>query len=87
LTALAFDSRASRIADAFFNRSFLDPAVKGEFPEELVEILKAEGIQNDSDLSVLFQFSVGFDSPCIRQQGMEAGLHRLKHAFRYSVTR
>ncbi|ATU28611.1 glycoside hydrolase family 1 protein [Bacillus velezensis] len=37
------DLKASRIADAFFNRSFLDPAVKGEFPEELVEILKAEG--------------------------------------------
>lgn len=28
------------IADAFFNRSFLDPSVKGTFPTELVEILK-----------------------------------------------
>ncbi|MDI5788487.1 family 1 glycosylhydrolase [Bacillus licheniformis] len=27
------DVRASEIADAFFNRSFLDPAVKGEFPQ------------------------------------------------------
>ncbi|MHC5249230.1 glycoside hydrolase family 1 protein [Enterococcus sp. LJL90] len=34
------DVKAAKIADAFFNRSFLDPAVKGEFPEELVTILK-----------------------------------------------
>lgn len=34
------DVKAAKIADAFFNRSFLDPAVKGIFPEELVEILK-----------------------------------------------
>lgn len=36
------DLKASVIADAFFNRSFLDPAVKGQFPQELVEILKKE---------------------------------------------
>jgi 6-phospho-beta-glucosidase len=34
------DVKAAAIADAFFNRSFLDPAVKGTFPEELVEIIK-----------------------------------------------
>lgn len=34
------DVRAAEIADAFFNRSFLDPAVKGIFPEELVKIVK-----------------------------------------------
>ncbi|WP_321386330.1 glycoside hydrolase family 1 protein [uncultured Enterococcus sp.] len=34
------DVKAAAIADAFFNRSFLDPAVKGEFPAELVEIVK-----------------------------------------------
>lgn len=34
------DVRAAQIADAFFNRSFLDPAVKGTFPEELVTIVK-----------------------------------------------
>lgn len=34
------DVKASVIADAFFNRSFLDPAVKGEFPTELVEICR-----------------------------------------------
>ncbi len=34
------DVKASVICDAFFNRSFLEPTVKGEFPAELVEILK-----------------------------------------------
>lgn len=38
------DLRASRIADLFFNRSFLDPAVLGEYPKELIEILKEHGI-------------------------------------------
>lgn len=38
------DIKAARIADAFFNRSFLDPLVKGEFPEDLVKIL------NDLDI-------------------------------------
>ncbi|HHQ8914825.1 TPA: glycoside hydrolase family 1 protein [Bacillus cereus] len=37
------DLKASNIADAIFNRSFLDPSVKGEFPSELVTILKEEG--------------------------------------------
>lgn len=34
------DKKAAHIADLFFNRSFLDPMVKGEFPQELIEILK-----------------------------------------------
>lgn len=34
------DVKAAKIADAFFNRSFLDPAVKGEFPEDLVKIIR-----------------------------------------------
>ena len=33
------DVKAAKIADAFFNRSFLDPSVKGEFPSDLVELL------------------------------------------------
>ena len=37
------DLRASRICDLFFNRSFLDPAVLGEYPEELIEILREYG--------------------------------------------
>jgi 6-phospho-beta-glucosidase len=36
----AEDRQASTICDLIFNRSFLDPAVKGEYPAELVELLK-----------------------------------------------
>ncbi|MCR6097439.1 glycoside hydrolase family 1 protein [Salipaludibacillus agaradhaerens] len=34
------DLKAAHRADLFFNRSFLDPAVLGEFPTELIELLK-----------------------------------------------
>lgn len=34
------DVKAAAIADAFFNRSFLDSAVKGEFPQDLVDLLR-----------------------------------------------
>lgn len=34
------DVKAAHLADLFFNRSFLDPAIKGEYPEELVELLR-----------------------------------------------
>lgn len=38
------DLKAANIADLFFNRSFLDPAVKGEYPKELKEIIKQQGL-------------------------------------------
>ncbi|ALX50133.1 glycoside hydrolase family 1 protein [Lentibacillus amyloliquefaciens] len=49
------DLRASRIADLFFNRSFLDPAVLGEYPQELIDLLEEHGHlpqtkKGDSDL-------------------------------------
>lgn len=49
------DLRASRIADLFFNRSFLDPAVLGEYPRELIGLLQEHGQlpkteKGDSDL-------------------------------------
>lgn len=34
------DVKAANICDLFFNRSFLDPAVKGEYPQELIDLLK-----------------------------------------------
>lgn len=34
------DVKAANLADALFNRSFLDPAVKGTFPKELIEVIK-----------------------------------------------
>lgn len=37
----AADVKAAQFADAFFNRSFLDPSVKGEYPADLVADLKA----------------------------------------------
>ena len=33
------DVKAAKAADAFFNRSFLDPSVKGVFPSDLVDLL------------------------------------------------
>ncbi|MBM7692073.1 6-phospho-beta-glucosidase [Peribacillus deserti] len=50
------DVKASILADAIFNRSFLDPSVKGEFPAELVQILKEEGFMPvivDGDLDII----------------------------------
>lgn len=38
------DLKASEIADLFFNRSFLDPAVKGKYPQKLVNLLKMHNI-------------------------------------------
>lgn len=38
------DKKAAHIADLFFNRSFLDPMVKGEFPTELKEILASHNM-------------------------------------------
>ena len=40
----AEDLEASEMANLFFNRSFLDPMVKGEFPEKLVDIIKLHGL-------------------------------------------
>lgn len=40
----AEDLKASRIADLWKNQLFLDPAVLGEFPSELVELLTADGV-------------------------------------------
>ncbi|MFD2211218.1 glycoside hydrolase family 1 protein [Virgibacillus halophilus] len=37
------DLKAARIADLFFNRSFLDPAVLGYYPQELAELLREHG--------------------------------------------
>lgn len=38
------DVAAAHFAEIFKNNSFLDPAVKGEFPEELVKILKEDDV-------------------------------------------
>ncbi|MGL5069483.1 MAG: glycoside hydrolase family 1 protein [Sarcina sp.] len=38
------DLEAADIADLYFNRMFLDPAVNGEFPKKLVKILKNDNV-------------------------------------------
>ena len=38
------DIEAADIADLYFNRMFLDPAVKGTFPEKLVSILQNDNV-------------------------------------------
>lgn len=49
------DIKAAHLADLFYNRSFLDPSVLGEYPEELVQLidehaLLPERIANDAEL-------------------------------------
>ncbi|MFJ6412250.1 glycoside hydrolase family 1 protein [Terribacillus saccharophilus] len=41
------DQKAARIYDLFFNRIFLDPSIKGEFPPELFELMEKHDITFD----------------------------------------
>ncbi|EJQ43556.1 6-phospho-beta-glucosidase gmuD [Bacillus cereus BAG6X1-2] len=55
------DIKASVIADAFFNRSFLDPSIKGKFPNDLVTILKTKGYMpliESKDLELIEQNTI-----------------------------
>lgn len=55
------DRKAAAICDAFFNRSFLDPAVKGEFPQELIAICKELAIlptYTPEDLAIIKENTV-----------------------------
>lgn len=50
------DLNASNIADLILNRSFLDPSVHGEFPNELVEFLKSHDlipVYKNEDLEII----------------------------------
>lgn len=49
----AEDKKAAWYADLLFNRSFLDPMVKNEFPPELCEVLKQQNIMPDFNPSEL----------------------------------
>ncbi len=52
----AVDVKAAHIADLFFNRSFLDPVTKGEYPKELIDILRERELLPNveaEDLSVI----------------------------------
>ncbi len=52
------DIKAAEIVDALYTRSFLDPMVKGTFPEKLVELLKEYDqmpVYEAADLTVIQQ--------------------------------
>ncbi|MDR3596009.1 glycoside hydrolase family 1 protein [Clostridium sp.] len=57
------DMMASKIADSYFNTSFLDPAVKGNFPEILVEILQKDNVlweATEEELEIIKNNTVDF---------------------------
>lgn len=57
------DVAAAAFAELFKNRSFLDPAVKGEFPPDLVEVLKQDGVLWEStaeELALIRENTVDF---------------------------
>lgn len=62
-TNSAEDQQAAHIAELFTNRLFLDPAIKGEFPEELVELLKENQVLWEStkeELAIIKQYTIDY---------------------------
>ena len=57
------DVAAGHFADDFFNRSFLEPAVNGSFPESLVQTLEQDGVlwkHTEDELNILKENTVDF---------------------------
>ncbi|MFA9396951.1 MAG: glycoside hydrolase family 1 protein [Clostridiaceae bacterium] len=57
------DKIACEIVDLIFNRSFLDPSVKGEYPNELIEFSRQEGFSPDytkEELNIIKQNTVDY---------------------------
>jgi 6-phospho-beta-glucosidase len=57
------DVHASNFADQFFNRSFLDPAVKGEFPSELIEVFRKDNVlfeYKENEINIIKNNKVDF---------------------------
>lgn len=57
------DVKASKIADALFNESFLMPAIKGEFPKLLVDLLKEDGVlweSTEEELKIIKENNIEF---------------------------
>jgi len=52
-SAAAHDVRAAKIYDLFYNRVFLDPAIKGEYPDELLALLEKHGVKWQVDAQEL----------------------------------
>lgn len=57
------DVEAANIADLLFNRSFLDPSVLGQYPEELIELLDTYDLLppvQENDLEMIKENTVDF---------------------------
>ncbi|HFI0405320.1 TPA: glycoside hydrolase family 1 protein [Streptococcus suis] len=57
------DIKAARIAELFQTKSFLDPSVLGEYPDELVELIDAYGLMpevSDEELAIIKENRVDF---------------------------
>lgn len=57
------DVKAAHIADLFFNRSFLDPSVLGEYPSDLVELLRSYDLLPavyEEDAAIIRESTVDF---------------------------
>ena len=57
------DRAAADFAETFKNRAFLDPAVKGEFPQSLVEIFEQDGVlweATEEELTLIRRNTVDF---------------------------
>lgn len=57
------DQDAARIYDLFFNRVFLDPSIKGEYPAELMDLLHKHDIlfeHTEEDLTVIRNNTVDY---------------------------
>jgi 6-phospho-beta-glucosidase/beta-glucosidase len=52
-SAAAHDVQAAQIYDLFYNRVFLDPAIKGEYPDELLALLEKHGVNWQVDAQEL----------------------------------
>ncbi len=52
-SAAAHDVQAAKIYDLFYNRVFLDPAIKGEYPDELLALLEKHGVNWQVDAQEL----------------------------------
>ncbi len=57
------DVAAAEIADLLFNKSFLDPAIKGKYPEKLITFIKDKGLLPEyqkEDLQKIAEHTIDF---------------------------
>lgn len=57
------DMEASKFSDNFFNNSFLEPAVKGEFPKELVDVFTKDNVLwqcTEEELRIIKENTIDF---------------------------